>query len=291
MASANPGRKKGPVMAAKRRAYSSMQLRVGLVVLFASATVATAAVFALAGDHFVDVEPRHTHAPGIAYLAEAGVSEGCRDGTAFCSGDSATRGQVATFLYRASGHDPATSPSVNAATVGGMTAEDLQVPGPPGPAGPPGPPGQDADRGPHLTHYPLKLGGLGSLGASTSRNWEFSCGGGPPELCAVPINRAAIPEEATLHVDYRFLVNDLDNPGSRYTVCVRLRNLTLDETVAGSEVCRTEVGPHVVRVPVTLPVGDYDYGIEIRGEDAEGISSDTRPGTVRQVIVVAEYVP
>ncbi|CAN5597069.1 hypothetical protein BH20ACT2_BH20ACT2_03380 [soil metagenome] len=80
------------------------------------------AAYAVGG--FDDVPDDHPHAAGVEYVAGTGVTVGC-DADSFCPQDGLTRGQMATFLHRASGNDPATPPSVNAATLGGRTAGDL----------------------------------------------------------------------------------------------------------------------------------------------------------------------
>lgn len=79
---------------------------------------------AVATHVFTDVADTNIHAPGIEYLAGTGVTAGCTT-TRFCPGDDLTRGQMATFLYRASGHAPGIDPSVNAAEVGGAGIGDL----------------------------------------------------------------------------------------------------------------------------------------------------------------------
>ncbi|CAN5553468.1 hypothetical protein BH20ACT2_BH20ACT2_21610 [soil metagenome] len=95
----------------------------GLVV--AAAVGVPTAVLAQAG-RFSDVPAGSTHEAGIGYVADRGITTGCRDGSVFCPNDALSRDQMATFLYRASGNDPATPPSVNAATFGGLTAAQLQ---------------------------------------------------------------------------------------------------------------------------------------------------------------------
>ncbi|MDE0494467.1 MAG: S-layer homology domain-containing protein [Acidimicrobiaceae bacterium] len=50
---------------------------------------------------FGDVSPDAWYASDVARLAAADVTGGCGDGTNFCPGRSTTRGQMATFLYRA----------------------------------------------------------------------------------------------------------------------------------------------------------------------------------------------
>ncbi len=42
------------------------------------------------------------------------------------SDDPVTRAQMATFMHRLSGNDPDTDPSVNAATLGGLTVQEIQ---------------------------------------------------------------------------------------------------------------------------------------------------------------------
>ena len=49
---------------------------------------------------FADVPSDAWYAAAVAKLAASGITSGCRDG-AFCPGDDTTRGQMATFLYRA----------------------------------------------------------------------------------------------------------------------------------------------------------------------------------------------
>ncbi|WP_157041786.1 S-layer homology domain-containing protein [Nitriliruptor alkaliphilus] len=76
---------------------------------------------ALATHVFSDVPHSHPHAKGIGYVSETGVTQGC-DGSRYCPGDGLTRAQMGTFLYRASGNDPDTPPSVNAARLQGRPA-------------------------------------------------------------------------------------------------------------------------------------------------------------------------
>ncbi len=89
-----------------------------------------APVSAIAQSGFDDVPPGHTHEAGIEYLVDTGITQGC-DSDSYCPEDSLTRAQMATFLYRSSGNDPATSPSVNAAQAfpearGWLRASDSQ---------------------------------------------------------------------------------------------------------------------------------------------------------------------
>ena len=77
---------------------------------------------------FTDVPTTHTHYQGIQYLASANITTGYLDGT-FRPDNTLTRGQMGTFLYRASGNDPATPPSVNADKVDGKDAGQLVAAG------------------------------------------------------------------------------------------------------------------------------------------------------------------
>jgi hypothetical protein len=61
------------------------------------------------------------HAPGIHYLSDTGITLGCATNPdRFCPNDGLTRAQMGSFLFRASGHDPDTPPSVNAAELDGQ---------------------------------------------------------------------------------------------------------------------------------------------------------------------------
>ena len=53
------------------------------------------------GIKFADVAASAWYAPQVRALASVGVTAGCGDGTRFCPGDQVTRGQMATFLHRA----------------------------------------------------------------------------------------------------------------------------------------------------------------------------------------------
>ena len=80
---------------------------------------------AVAQSGFGDVPSNYVHAPGIDYVADAGITAGCGDGSDYCPNDAVTRGQMATFLHRSSGNAPGIAPSVDAATLGGQTAEEI----------------------------------------------------------------------------------------------------------------------------------------------------------------------
>lgn len=73
---------------------------------------------------FDDVPTGHPHEDGVGYVADKGITVGCTP-TSYCPGQPVTRDQMATFLHRASGNDPATAPSVNADQLDGLDAADL----------------------------------------------------------------------------------------------------------------------------------------------------------------------
>jgi hypothetical protein len=72
-------------------------------------------VTAAATHVFSDVADSNIHADGIGWAADSGVTQGCGNG-AFCPKQAVTREQMATFMYRLSGNDPGTDPSVVAKT-------------------------------------------------------------------------------------------------------------------------------------------------------------------------------
>jgi hypothetical protein len=68
---------------------------------------------AIAQSLFNDVAPGSTHEPGIGFMKDSGVTVGCNAaGTEYCPSDAVTREQMATFMYRLSGNEPNTAPSV-----------------------------------------------------------------------------------------------------------------------------------------------------------------------------------
>jgi hypothetical protein len=71
---------------------------------------------AYAGSVFDDVDDTDTHIDGITFMKDSGVSVGCDANNNYCPQDNVTRAQMATFMYRLSGNDPATAPSVVAAS-------------------------------------------------------------------------------------------------------------------------------------------------------------------------------
>ena len=75
---------------------------------------------------FTDVSDGNTHSPGIEWVAAAGVSTGCGDGTTYCPDDAVTRAQMGTFMCRLAGNC-GVAPSVNAAQVDGVGADGLRT--------------------------------------------------------------------------------------------------------------------------------------------------------------------
>lgn len=107
-----------------RRRLGIATIGVVLAVLIPTIAIAQAS--------FPDVPPGYVHAPGIDWVADAGITAGCGGGD-YCPTNPVTRAQMATFLYRASGHAPGIAPSIDAATVQGLGPDDLR--GEPGPSG------------------------------------------------------------------------------------------------------------------------------------------------------------
>ena len=77
-------------------------------VVIALALILVIPGVAVATHVFLDVGDGDTHAEGIEWVADAGVSVGCGNGTNYCPDDSVSRAQMGTFMYRLSGNDPAT---------------------------------------------------------------------------------------------------------------------------------------------------------------------------------------
>ncbi len=62
---------------------------------------------------FADVPEDAWYGTAVAKLAASGITSGCGDGTGFCPNDDTTRGQMATFLWRANNRaDAASGPGV-----------------------------------------------------------------------------------------------------------------------------------------------------------------------------------
>lgn len=97
--------------------------RAAAIILFA--VVLSIPGIAGASHIFTDVTDSNVHADGITWVADAGVTAGCGDGSTYCPNDPVIRAQMATFMHRLSGHAPGIDPSVNADQVDGLDASDL----------------------------------------------------------------------------------------------------------------------------------------------------------------------
>lgn len=88
---------------------------------------------AIAANGFDDVPEDNIYWRDIRWMSEAGVTLGCNPplNTNYCPDDYVTRAQMAAFMHRL-----AVNRVVDAATIEGLTAEDLEgqqgIPGPPG---------------------------------------------------------------------------------------------------------------------------------------------------------------
>jgi hypothetical protein len=119
-----------------------------VVTVLAIATAVVSAPTAVFAAHTgsTDVPDDSLYAGAVERLSAAGVVSGCTT-TTFCPQATTTRGQLALLLDRQSGNG-AVAPSVNAATVMGMTPEQLQgATGATGPAGPAGVQGLTGEKG------------------------------------------------------------------------------------------------------------------------------------------------
>lgn len=102
--------------------FAHPRRRVALAVFLT--VLVTVPLTAFATHVFSDVSDTNVHRNSIAWLADSGVTRGCNppDNDLFCPKDVVTREQMATFMYRLSGNDADTEPSVNAAALGGIPA-------------------------------------------------------------------------------------------------------------------------------------------------------------------------
>jgi hypothetical protein len=90
-----------------------VQIRRSWLVVALVAAIAAIPTAAVATHYFSDVSDTSTHARGVEFAAEWGITAGCGTGR-FCPADPLTRQQMATFLYRSSGHAPEVGPVANA---------------------------------------------------------------------------------------------------------------------------------------------------------------------------------
>ena len=102
-------------------------LRTIILTAIVTAILTTlAAVGAVAAaSTFADVNEGHTHEDGISWLVATGVTAGCA-ANLYCPDDPVTRDQMATFMHRLSGNADGVDPSVDAATLQGLTVEEIQ---------------------------------------------------------------------------------------------------------------------------------------------------------------------
>lgn len=105
-----------------------------VAVVAAVGLVSQVAVAWAVASRFADVPPSNPFVDDIEWVADAGVTLGCGDGTNYCPTDSVTRQQMAAFMHRL-----AVNQVVDAATVQGLEPADLK--GDSGPQGPKGDPG------------------------------------------------------------------------------------------------------------------------------------------------------
>ena len=100
--------------------------RTVTITAFALALSLLIPATAIAGfENFKD-GPFGVHEDGVAWLAGSGVTAGCTP-SEYCPDGEVTRAQMATFMHRLSGHAEGVAPAVDAATVEGRSAEDLEV--------------------------------------------------------------------------------------------------------------------------------------------------------------------
>jgi hypothetical protein len=97
------------------------------VTATASLAVLAVSVGALALAEFGDVPDGHIHEDGIEFAVDAGITVGCGDGSNYCPDDPVTRAQMATFMHRLSGNAPGSDPSVNAATLDGLSVDEVRA--------------------------------------------------------------------------------------------------------------------------------------------------------------------
>ena len=86
--------------------------------ILTAATLVAGTGVAHAAFGFDDVNEGDTHAAGIQWLVDHGITTGC-DADSYCPSQPVTRAQMATFMHRLSGNS-AVAPSVNAATLDGL---------------------------------------------------------------------------------------------------------------------------------------------------------------------------
>lgn len=102
-------------------------------VILAVVALLAIAVPAAAQTAFRDVPQRYVHSQAIGQMRQAGITNGCGDGTIYCPNDAVSRGAMASFLARggsqAYADRSATSLTAGAGNVNGVPVT-LDVTGP-----------------------------------------------------------------------------------------------------------------------------------------------------------------
>jgi len=186
-----------------------------------AAVVAPTAAFAV--HTFSDVSDNNVHAEAIAWLADSMITAGC-DELNFCGSEAVTREQMASFLYRLSGKNPNVPGVINAATVGGFTAKDLQgqqgETGPQGAIGPLGPMGPQGQTGPQGPMGPIGPEGPEGPASAELYEWKFdgpvSTSGSHGSADTIAVGATVTPKSATASITG---LNSLCT--SEYTVDIR----------------------------------------------------------------------
>jgi hypothetical protein len=197
----------------ERLTYAFSRRAAMMVVAATVIAMLAGTVGALAANRFGDVPANHPHAPGIGFVADAGVTAGCGDGSNYCPGDPVTRAQMGTFMHRLAGHAPGVAPSVDAATVQGFGPEDLQgEQGPRGPEGPQGEPGRDGGAAEVLRHHDESIdlqhpGSGDEVWNTLELDLEDHCGDGTTvhQVLADATGMVTIDEENTTSGPFNFL--------------------------------------------------------------------------------------
>jgi hypothetical protein len=121
-------------------------------------------VVAFAVTDFIDVDDSNVFKADIEWMAANGITKGCNPpaNDRYCPSVTVTREQMAAFMHRL-----ALSQAVDAGTVQGFTAVDLQgQTGPAGPKGPQGPAGADGVDG--IGSYYLVTGTPSSVSSEST---------------------------------------------------------------------------------------------------------------------------
>jgi hypothetical protein len=93
------------------------------LLIIAVAVLLLISAAAGANQGFKDVPDGSTHQPGIDWVADMGITQGCGDGTKYFPDQPVTRGQMATFLHRMS----KAIPTVEIHTAGMMVGPEKDI--------------------------------------------------------------------------------------------------------------------------------------------------------------------